>query len=575
MIESYWTRKLPLKTRRRVFLGGVIALSASGAAMLACSSRGKSSSGASGAQPTGGGSGQAPKSGGTFTAYVQYNPPLDPQKVSAGAQTIVGGVMSRIFRFKTGSDPQVITNHDVESDLGLSAESPDAVTWTIKLRPDAKFSSVSPANGHAVEAEDIKATYTRALDPATGNPNRGSLNMIDASQIQTPAKDTVVFKLTYPYAPFRQTLGSPAYSWIYPREVSTGGYDPTKTVIGSGPFTLESVQPDVAYVYKKSPTYFDAAHVFVDGFRYAVVPDASQQQAQFAAGTIDELNNIAINNLDAVKRSNQKATVLKVADGRPFPIYFQFGEPDSPFQDIRVRQAISQAIDRETLGNVIYNGQSQFTLFIPSSMGKWAAQLSDLDAATQQFYKYDPANVRKLLDAAGASNLQIKFAYVVNSPFTTPEYVKEVETVNSMLNSAGIKSTLIQHNYNKDFVDAGKGSRQGYFDRDTMIYASTAGLTDPDELLFSYFNSDSTSNQEHLKDPSLDAMLVKERTVVNTDDRLKAVIGIEKYIAQKIYCVPTVGSWRFVGVLPRVQNYQYSNSLGVATETYSKVWLNS
>jgi ABC-type transport system substrate-binding protein len=193
----------------------------------------------------------------------------------------------------------------------------------------------------------------------------------------------------------------------------------------------------------------------------------------------------------------------------------------------------------------------------------------------QQSYKFNPSNTKKLLDAAGAANLQLKFAYVTNSPFTTPEYVKEVETVNSMLNSAGIKSTLVQQDYNKDFVDAGKGSRQGYFDRDTMIYASTAGLTDPDELLFSYFNSDSTSNQEHLKDPALDAMLAKERMLVNTDDRLKAVLDIEKYIAKQVYCVPTVGSYRFVAVLPRVQNYQYSNSLGVATETYSKLWLNS
>jgi peptide/nickel transport system substrate-binding protein len=575
MTEGYWTRAMALRTRRRRFIGGIGVLSVSAGTALSCSTRGKRSSGASGAVSSGATSGQTPTPGGTFTAYVQYNPPLDPQKVSAGAQTIVGGVMSRVFRFKTGTDPQVITNHEVESDLGLSAESPDAVTWTIKLRPDAKFSNVSPVDGHAVEAEDIKATYTRALDPATGDPNRGALNMIDASQIQTPAKDTVVFKLTYPYAPFRQTLASPAYSWVYPREVLSAGYDPAKTVVGSGPFTLDSAQPDVAYTYKKNPSYFDASHVYVEGFRFAVVPDASQQLAQFSAGTIDELNNISISNLDAVKRSNPKATVLKVADGRPFPIYFQLGEPDSPFQDIRVRQAISQAIDRETLGNVIYSGQSQFTLFIPSSMGKWAAQLGDLDATTQQFYRYDPANVKKLLDASGHANLQLKFIYVTNSPFTTPEYVKEVETVNSMLNAAGIKSTLVQHDYNKDFVDAGKGSRQGYYDRDAMIYASTAGLTDPDELLFSYFNSDSTSNQEHLKDPSLDAMLAKERTLVNTDDRLKAVLGIEKYIAQKVYCVPTVGSWRFVGVLPRVQNYQYSNSLGVATETYSKVWLGS
>ena len=78
-------------------------------------------------------------------------------------------------------------------------------------------------------------------------------------------------------------------------------------------------------------------------------------------------------------------------------------------------------------------------------------------------------------------------------------------------------------------------------------------MTDADEFLFSYFNSDSTSNQEHLKDPTLDAMLVKERTLVDTNERLKAVQDIERYIAQKVYCVPTVGSYRFVFVQPRVR----------------------
>src|SRR5581483_1757334 len=100
-----------------------------------------------------------------------------------------------------------------------------------KLRPDAKFHNVAPVNGHAVEAEDMKATFTRALNPATNNPNRGALDFINAAQITTPDKQTVVFKLNYPYAPFRSTLASPAYSLLFPREVLSGGYDPSKTVI--------------------------------------------------------------------------------------------------------------------------------------------------------------------------------------------------------------------------------------------------------------------------------------------------------------------------------------------------------
>jgi peptide/nickel transport system substrate-binding protein len=572
---NVWTQKARARLSRRTVLaraaGGGLVIAGSG--LVACSPRPAnpaSTAGSAGAPAAG-----TPQAGGTFNAFAQYNAPLDPQKVSAGAQSSISGVMSRLFRFKAGTDPKVFADHDMENDLAISAESPDAITWTIKVRGDARFGNIPPVNGHAVEAEDVKASFVRALNPATNNPNRGSLSMIDAAQIETPAKDTVVFKLNYPFAPFAATLASPAYSWIFPREILAGGYDPSKTVIGSGPFLVDTISPDVAYTYKRNPEYFDKSIPHVDSIRLAIVPDAAQRLAQFTAGNIDYLLIDDPNGLDEAQRANPKAQVLKVSDGRAFPIYLQLGDPASVFQDIRVRRALSMAIDRDALGKVIYNGQPQYTLFVPAYMGKWSSLVSDLDQSTQQFYKYNPSEAKKLLDAAGASNLQLKFAYVSPGPFTNPAYVKQVETVSNMLNAVGLKTTLVTHDYNKDFVDAGKGSRQGYFDKDTLGFFAEAQFTDSDEYLFSYFHSKSTSNGEHLSDPTLDAMIDKERTLVDSNQRLKAVQDIQKYIADKMYVVPTVGSYQFELVQPRIQNFQYTNSLGVMTESWAKLWLKS
>ena len=180
--------------------------------------------------------------------------------------------MSRPFRFKTDSNPNTINNHDIESDLALSAESPDASTWTVKLRTDAKFQNTTPVNGRSVQAEDLKATFVRALK-LTNNPNRGALGMIDPDQIEAPTADTVVFKLKYPYAPFAKTLASPVYSWVFPREASTGGYDPTKQMIGSGPFTLESHTPDVEYNLKRNPDWFEKGRPYIDALHFAIIPD--------------------------------------------------------------------------------------------------------------------------------------------------------------------------------------------------------------------------------------------------------------------------------------------------------------
>ncbi len=561
------------RLNRRTLLGTAAKGGAAGllgASLAACGSKGRFAAPAPAGQTA---ASVQPRTGGTFNTYITYNAVLDPQRVSAGAQVAVGGVYSRLFRFVAGTDVRTFTDHDVENDLATSIESPDAVTWTVKLRSEARFHTIPPVNGHAVEADDVRATFLRALDPATSNPNRGSIGMIDPNGIQTPDERTVVFKLAYPYAPFRKTLASPAYSMILPREALTGAYDPAKTVVGSGPFILDTVQPDVATTYKRNPDWFEKSRPYLDGYRVAVIPDTAQQQAQFAAGNIDDISPGTPADLAAIKQQVPKALTLKAPNAAPYPMWLQLGDPSSQFLDIRLRRALSMAIDRDALGKVVYDGQYEQMLALPAYMGKWALHVQDLAPDVQQYYKSNPAAVKQLLDAAGATNLQLRLVNVVNGAFSTPAYEKQVQALANMLNSAGIKTTIITQDYNKDYIDSGHGSRQGFYDKDMVLFAAISSYTDADEFLFSYFHSKSTSNEERLKDPQLDAMIDKERMLVNEDERLKAVQDIERYLAAQMYNVPTVGGYAYAAVQSRVQNYEYTNGLGKATENYARLWL--
>ena len=264
--------------------------------------------------------------GGTFNWYVTGNPTgLDSdENARYWTQYAVSGVQSRLLQFKVGSDPKQYYEHLTEGDLAISVESPDAVTWTVKLRHDAKFHDVAPVNGHPVQAEDIKATFTRALtDPK--NANRGVLGMIDPAQIQTPSADTVIFKLKYAYAWFQTLIASPTYSWTFPREVLAGAYDPNKQVIGSGPFLFESYTPDVALTYKRSPGWYEQGRPYVDGARIAIIPDVSQQLAQFTAGNL-EVVAVPQNDLQTMKHNAPKATLLTLApSGAPGFVFGQLG----------------------------------------------------------------------------------------------------------------------------------------------------------------------------------------------------------------------------------------------------------
>jgi peptide/nickel transport system substrate-binding protein len=526
------------------------------------------------------GAAETPQTGGVLTVSLRTSATtLDTHRTTSGVtKTPVGAVMSRLLRYKTSTDPKIAQNHEVEADLALSAESPDAITWTLKLRPDARFHNVPPVNGHAVEAEDIKASFTRALAPE--NPGRVGLDMIDASQIQTPDKATIVFKLKYPYAPFKSTLASPTYAWIFPREALAGSYDPGKQVIGSGPFLFESFTPDVAFKVKRNPDWFEKGRPYVDGIQWSIIPEAAQEQAQFTGGHLDIAGSldsvtVPVNDVETLKRSVPKAQVVRVDPGTPEQeLYFQLADPGSAFVDVRARRAISMAIDRDALAKAIYSNDSDLVFYVPLWMGKWAMRKSDLPVETAQYYKYDPAAAKKLLSEAGAADRQFRLVYALS--FIGPLYEQVSQAIANMLAGIGIKVTPVSVDYQKDYIGGGKGIRYGNYDKDWIISAGPSGFDETDEYLFNYYDSQATGALSHVRDSALDAMIDKARATVNEDDRVKAYFEAQRYVADRVYTVaglPQPYIYTMAG--PRVRNYQHSLSYAVATETYSKVWLNS
>ena len=510
--------------------------------------------------------------GGTFYFPGQNNPPtLDPQRATAGSALMpIAAAMSRLFRFKIGLDPQVAINHDLGYDLARSAESPDAATWTIKLRPDASFHNLPPVNGHAVEAEDVKATFTRAFDPK--NPSRGALAMIDPVKIETPDKNTVVFRLNYPYAPLPSILVSPSYGAIFPREVLAGGYDPAKQIIGSVPFIFDSYTPDVAIVLKQNPNWHEKGLPYVDEVRYPIVHDPAQQLAQFAAGHLDALEPLQ-NALDAVKRSNPSAHLITAPGGSASAYFFQLGDPASPFQDIRLRQAVSLAIDHDSLGKVVCDNQCEPVLSVPPSMGKWALKVSQLEASSRQYYSFNLPQAKKLLQEAGGSDLDVKLVYPTN--YTGAQSRAQIaQTIYAMLKALPWNISLLPIDYAKDYLGGGKGMFYGNFPSNYMVIAGGTPLSETDQFLFSIYHSKSTSSVTRLKDPTLDAMIDKARTITDAETRRKAYLDVQSYIAGKVYTMAGLPSEnKYMAIQPRVRNFNYSLETATYSDSWARLWL--
>jgi len=478
--------------------------------------------------------------------------------------------MSGMFRFKLGVDPKVGLNHDLENELAVSAESPDAVNWTFKLRPDAKFHAVPPVNGHAVEAEDVKATLTRAVT-SPQNPNRGGLNMVDPAQIETPDPQTIALKLNYPYAPFASLMASVQFGLIYPREALAGQYDPSKQIIGSGPFVFDSYTPDVAVTLKQNPSYFEEGLPYVDGVRHAILPDTAQQIAQFTGGNLDTVR-VQQNDLVTVKNANPKAREITVTSGGIGALYFQLGDPASPFQDVRLRRAVSMAIDRDAIGKAIYNGQYQLNFSVLLSMGKWALTVEQLDPSVQQSYKFNLAAAKQLVQEAGASNLNLKFAYPVGA--FSPEGDAFAQAIYSMLSALPWKMTIVQLDYNKDFLAGGKGYNAGYFPSDTILWGGVNPFGEADQYLFGYYDSKAATNKEHLNDPTLDGLIDKARAIVDVEQRRSAYLNAQKRIAEQMWSVMGLpAGYNHTLVQPRVQDFKYVPETNSGGRAWSTLWL--
>ncbi|HTE85890.1 MAG TPA: hypothetical protein VK821_14270 [Dehalococcoidia bacterium] len=450
---SYWMHRKRRLSRRSALRGIATATGRglTGPLLAGCSGRKPSGSGP--AAPDQRVSQGAPTPGGTFNTYITQEPAgLDPQLVTyPGGEQITSGVQSRLFRYKTatrsGPRPNAIDDIESEPDLGLTAESPDAITWTVKLRTDAKFSNTPPVNGHAVEAEDIKATFTRAL----------SLH-------------------TQPWC--AQHAG-------HQSDPDTGQAD-------------------------------------------------GRLQAELPLRTVHQDAALADLFLDLPKGG----------------------------------AGMSLAIDRDALHRILYNNQFEDTVFLPGNMGKWSLHVSQLDAETGQYYKFDLNKAKQLLQSAGVLDQPFKWLY--GNTTTGPQN----DTMRNMLVAAGFRLATVVVDYQKDYIDSGKGIRQGYgWSKDWIVFAGQQPFTEPDEMLFNYWHSRSTQNEESLKDPVMDAMIDKERTLVNEDERLKSVLDIQRYIAKKVLILNSGTGKSSEFVQSRVQNWALATTMDGGVGTWTKVWL--
>ncbi|MGH2598435.1 MAG: ABC transporter substrate-binding protein [Dehalococcoidia bacterium] len=564
-------------TRRRA-----IALGGAGAFLVACGGGGgdeeqgqgaSQSTGATGVQPTTAavqGEG-TPKVGGTFTWSDVGDTPLDPtNNPTYRANTLAGFGSSRLLKFKTGATPEVFFNYEVIPDLAVSHEfQNDGLQLTFKLQPTAKFHNKPPVAGRAVEAEDVKASMER-FQTAPKNTNKnafGSPTNKIVESIETPDAKTVVVKLAKQYAPILNLFANHQNLWIQPKEIDTG-YDPAKVQIGSGPWSVESIEPDKQITMKRNPDYYQQGKPYIDTGIRAVVPDTAQNIAQLQAGRLD-IYGVPANNKDEVLQVNPTFQVLTY-----IPTTYTFIAPqlrnNSPFNDVRVRRAISMAIDRKSWVDLLYLGQGRHDLnAVPASMGKWwlDPQSGDAGAGAQNF-KYDPKAARDLLKAAGMENMPLRYIFTNTAYGDT--FNQGAEATAGMLKEGGFSPSILTQDYLREYIDA-RGTFFGNYEG--VFYGLQTPFSDPHDYLFSMNHPASARNHIGLDDPRLTAMIDDEEKTIDEAARVKKAHDIQRYWIEQMYYIPVSVGYAYSFRQPWVKSLFYSGSYGWGAEALENAWI--
>src|SRR5213594_3434312 len=302
-----------------------------------------------------------PKRGGTLTRASAWDPPvLDPRLTqSIGLFQFVGHTSSRLVRYAFPEEATGVTDPSLKGDLAESWQgSPDQRVWTFKLRRGVKWQNVPPLNGRELVAADVKYCFE-----AYAKEGVQAFTFQEIEGIETPDSHTLRVYLRTPNALFPQNVAEPV-AVIFSREVLEEDGDLKKRMIGTGPFVLKEHTRKVRIVLQRNPDYFDTGRPYVDEYVILSAPDSATRAAAFRTGQSDFLPLQSPSEVEAIRRTNPAAVVQALTPSiTPFGLALAQDKP--PFDDVRVRRALSMAIDRQRQVDTVYEGHGIVTAGVP------------------------------------------------------------------------------------------------------------------------------------------------------------------------------------------------------------------
>ena len=417
--------------------------------------------------------------------------------------------------------------------LATRWEQPDDLTWVFHLRDGVRFE-----DGRRLGAEDVAWTINSLIDGSLLTSKSGAFAHV--AQAEATDRLTVTVRMKSPDASLLFNLSDGLFG-VVPKG---SGKDFWRDPVGSGPFRFVLAEQDKDVVVERNPGYWAGAPK-IERVRFAVVPDAVTVALELEKGSVDIASNeLTLDTVHALE--GRPGLQTETNQGSPV-MYLNFNVAHGPLADVRVRQAIACAIDRQAIVDAVWRGKARLadTLLPPSH---WAAA-SPRELAQ---WPHDPARAKALLAAAGYKDgvrLEMK-----TSTDETTRLVAEI--LQQQLAEAGITLILRSSEFGTFYSDVTAGRFEMYALR------WIGSNEDPDIFRYAY-GSDRTppkgGNRGHYANPSVDRLLTAAAETSDESVRRRDYVQVEQILAQDLPTVPlwspnneVVHSTRVMGIVPRV-----------------------
>ena len=503
---------------RREFLQRCVAL---GVSMVAA----QSLLGAFGGRPVA--AAGAPRRGGILKAAFSADPAgFDPVRGPSGMSHVV---IEQVYSTLMALDPDAKPYPELAESYKVAD---DGLTYTFNLRKGVKFH-----NGDELTADDVKFSFDRLRAPKSGYSYGAQVETIKSVDVVN--RYAVRFQLAKRTGPFLIYMAFPGSS-IVPRKLVQSGHDLNAKPVGTGPFKFVSYEPRNAIKFQRNPDYFEKGKPYFDAMEYRIISDITALTNALLSGVVNFSNEIPPKDFAKIKANPD--LVGQTLEGSRYN-WLLANNSKKPFDNPKIRQAVSFAIDRKALVEGAFFGLATPILHGVVPKWNWGYVETRFVPPTG-----DPEKAKVLLAEAGYPN---GFETTMTLPSSFPNIMAMGPIIQANLAKVGIQAKLGTMEIPRYWDEVWSTSK---FDITMMYWLSP--LADPDDFVTNNYHCGMAINVQKYCSKEMDALLEQAKSAPTVEARKALYRKMQDLSLQDMPIVPLVNGWLLIGHTKKLQNYR-------------------